>query len=789
MEGNDSIQGKLSNSFNNFLNYYLVPGDSIENASKRVLLTTQLIFSFAIGSTSFLLFCFLRTRWSSMYSPRLRLRGIAPDPLPSSFFGWIGPLLRISEVEILDRVGLDAAVVLLSPIGIASYFFDDNDFKFDDDGHDDGDKPPDSKSFLVAYAIFTWVFSLATFYFSFYNYKEFTHVRHHYYLKRKDTIATRTVMVTGIPKNLQFDKKLADFFESLELGEIESAVIYRHVRKLRYAIGLRTEYLKNLEFAYVQWLGNPCLDPNYDPDELYKEFEKSLNSEQPLSINSDGFSEHPVFSKIKKKRPTMRTSLFGQKVDKINYYTNLFKQYDELVKRGRRGAYSSSSVGFVTFKSIVSAQIASQILIRPEPFTCYTSLAPEPPDSFLNSVLEIIHDPTGIANKLATTLPRVSSFFVNFTALQGIGIVPFHLLKLSDVILAWIMRVIYSRTPRDYAEASAPPFLNYGEELPQIILIFVIILVYSSIAPIILLFVYFHPYETAGLAWPKIFRRIIVGLYIYQLMMIGYFSLKKSYYLTLATIPLPFITSLFFYYVNQAYYRISTVISLQHLVETEKKSQSIARIDNDENLSNDQSSTGKDKRNVHSDVLEDDLYHAAPDYYTDYSQPPMSLTEGILNTGMRDYRNPSLVGSLPILWLPVKRSLKDKSNQNGTIGSRLGMDSDKKKDKFSDLDANNNINLSASTASHDIQHQKNIDSELRLNQIIEDQDPNNPNKIYHPHSDEPAVGSSSSPSSRDQDQTSSSSTPSQNSKSNRAIISFGELAGSNFGFDQNKKAD
>ncbi|CAJ0757706.1 6773_t:CDS:2, partial [Entrophospora sp. SA101] len=136
-----------------------------------------------------------------MYSPRLRLRGIAPDPLPSSFFGWIGPLLRISEVEILDRVGLDAAVVckfviVLSPIGIASYFFDDNDFKFDDDGHDDGDKPPDSKSFLVAYAIFTWVFSLATFYFSFYNYKEFTHVRHHYYLKRKDTIATRTVMVT-----------------------------------------------------------------------------------------------------------------------------------------------------------------------------------------------------------------------------------------------------------------------------------------------------------------------------------------------------------------------------------------------------------------------------------------------------------------------------------------------------------------------------------------------------------------------------------------------------------------
>lgn len=77
---------------------------------------------------------------------------------------------------------------------------------------------------------------------------------------------------------------------------------------------------------------------------------------------------------------------------------------------------------------------------------------------------------------------------VNFTVLQGIGILPFRLLKLSNVMLAWIMRVIFSRTPRDYAEASAPPFLNYGEELPQIIVIFVIVLVYSSIAPIILLF-------------------------------------------------------------------------------------------------------------------------------------------------------------------------------------------------------------------------------------------------------------------------------------------------------------
>jgi hypothetical protein len=35
----------------------------------------------------------------------------APDPLPTTFFGWIPPLLKIPDSEVLDKVGLDAAVV------------------------------------------------------------------------------------------------------------------------------------------------------------------------------------------------------------------------------------------------------------------------------------------------------------------------------------------------------------------------------------------------------------------------------------------------------------------------------------------------------------------------------------------------------------------------------------------------------------------------------------------------------------------------------------------------------
>jgi calcium permeable stress-gated cation channel len=59
---------------------------------------------------------------------------------------------------------------------------------------------------------------------------------------------------------------------------------------------------------------------------------------------------------------------------------------------------------------------------------------------------------------------------------------------IKDIVMTYLQRVVFARTPRDFAEASTPPFINYGQELPPVILIFVIVLVYSSLTPIILAF-------------------------------------------------------------------------------------------------------------------------------------------------------------------------------------------------------------------------------------------------------------------------------------------------------------
>ena len=112
---------------------------------------------------------------------------------------------------------------------------------------------------------------------------------------------------------------------------------------------------------------------------------------------------------------------------------------------------------------------------------------------------------------------------------------PLQLLQLGVVIPRLFYRAFITRTPRDHASLNAPPEINYGTIYPQAILIHVIVLTYSVISPLILVFgtiyfgnaylvykykllnVYYKPYESRGQAWPIAFDRIVWGIVIFQL--------------------------------------------------------------------------------------------------------------------------------------------------------------------------------------------------------------------------------------------------------------------------------
>ncbi|KAF9146730.1 hypothetical protein BG015_011511 [Linnemannia schmuckeri] len=200
--------------------------------------------------------------------------------------------------------------------------------------------------------------------------------------------------------------------------------------------------------------------------------------------------------------------------------------------------------------------------------------------TWAQAVNKVYHNVGELALLLAQSLPRVAPFFVNYTILRGIGLFPLQLLQLADIVNLTIQK-FFSRTPRDYAEARAPPELPYGVVYSNATLAFVVILIYSCIKPIILVFgviyfavgylvfkyqllyVYFHPNESGGQIWPMVYNRLTLGLVTFQVTMLGLFMLKQAYFFGILLAPLPAGTVWFWYWTTNAYYLTARHIPLE----------------------------------------------------------------------------------------------------------------------------------------------------------------------------------------------------------------------------------
>ncbi|KAI8330473.1 hypothetical protein BC941DRAFT_440604 [Chlamydoabsidia padenii] len=865
------------------------PGLPTYNAKQPTGLALQLVLCSSVGLVCFLLFCYLRVRWPSMYAPRLNMKKHAPKQLSSSFFGWILSVLRTPNAEVLEKVGLDAVVMLQFLLMAAKLFalcgffgtvvlypisrMGGDLLNSTNPNHNSTDNTtayyylddpsttaPTSNSFLWIYLFFTYFFCLATFYFTFLNYRDYVRIRQEFMLRIGKSIPSRTVLVTGIPPSLRSDKRLADYFEKLGVGVVDSVHIIRHVDRLMDFIKQRAIYLRQLETAYTRFWGNPCDDPTYDPDTLLNEAEQdqrlnALNWSTTSSINNASSSheqqdEHcddddvtrpllPVHQQQKKKKSTRKhkepsrplakdgfMGVVGKHVDAIEYYTDKFNEMDAMVMKARKhGKFLPTSVGFVTFEDAMSASIASQVLIDSTPFRLKAQMAPEPRDvlweniamhgrerwirkvlmfgvllllvffwvipisyfsaltnenslryyfpwlmdlasknkilqqiiqSFLptlgvvifmailpmilnalsvvegfqtrseaeestfskhffflllnvllvftassalfKTLRDILEDPSQIANILATTLPQVAPFFVNYTVIHGMMLLPIQLLQIGPVILQTFHRTFISKSPRDYAEVLAPRMYNYGWGYPMPVFLFVVLLVYSTTTPLILVFgtfyyclsylvvkyqllyVYFHPYEVAGRMWPLVFSRIIVGLLLFETLAAGLFVLNKAYTLALLCTPLVLMTLLFNFGVDQAYQKSTQYLPLQLLSErfgpltttvTAPPSRAATPPPPSSPI---QLPTILRRRRT---VLDEDDYEAQTRKYTNFKEPPMTLLDGILNTGMKRYAHPAFLGVLPQLWLPIKADKHYKYQQDITVDQQGNIQPDR----------------------------------------------------------------------------------------------------------------
>jgi calcium permeable stress-gated cation channel len=144
--------------------------------------------------------------------------------------------------------------------------------------------------------------------------------------------------------------------------------------------------------------------------------------------------------------------------------------------------------------------------------------------------------------------------------------------------------------------------INYGVVYPQAILIFTIIMLYSVVQPLIVIFgaiyfgvayvvykykllfgscsqsveyrlsfndhitVFYKPYESQGQAWPITFVRLIWGVVIFLVFMTGIFLLKQSYILATLVLPLLVGTIVWSWYIHKTLKPLSKFVSLSSVV-------------------------------------------------------------------------------------------------------------------------------------------------------------------------------------------------------------------------------
>ncbi|KAH6660506.1 hypothetical protein BKA67DRAFT_641587 [Truncatella angustata] len=399
----------------------------------------QLVISFSLGLSAFVLFCFLRPRWPTLYAARKR----HSDPqvnlptLPDSFLGWIPALYRVTEAQVLASAGLDAYVFLsffkmamrlfvimfffaatvLWPINNAfveppapskggsnghkhdlfpyrdfypkplsrAYPLDVYDLKHADHHNDDGWLHM-NKPYLWSYLAFTWFFALLTMYYLNKETYKIIKVRQDY-LGTQSTITDRTFRLTGIPKDLRSEAKIKEFVENLEIGRVKSVTLCRDWAEVDGLMAERNAVLRKLEEAWSVYM-------NKKPT-IGVARSRYNGEDSGLGTYSDEHEAHENNSLLAgdslrnlapgRPRPTTRIR-FGffkfrsRQTDAIDYYEEQLHRLDEKVHAARRKQYTPAATAFVTMDSIAACQMAIQAVIDPRPGQFLSKPAPAPSD-------------------------------------------------------------------------------------------------------------------------------------------------------------------------------------------------------------------------------------------------------------------------------------------------------------------------------------------------------------------------------------------------------------------------
>ncbi|RDA94711.1 hypothetical protein CP533_6775 [Ophiocordyceps camponoti-saundersi (nom. inval.)] len=201
---------------------------------------------------------------------------------------------------------------------------------------------------------------------------------------------------------------------------------------------------------------------------------------------------------------------------------------------------------------------------------------------FWSVLQQLLKDTSKIPAAIAADVEDLSIFYINFIMLQGVGLMPFRILEVGSVFLYPIYRFM-SSTPRDFAELQKPPVFQYGFYLPTALLVFNLCVIYSVLmwgfAILVFGTIYFilghltfkymvlyamdQPQHATGGAWRIICLRIIIGLVVFEVVMIGQIASLAAFVQSVTVLPLIPFTIWYSYYFKRRFEPLTKYIALR----------------------------------------------------------------------------------------------------------------------------------------------------------------------------------------------------------------------------------
>lgn len=214
-----------------------------------------------------------------------------------------------------------------------------------------------STDYLWIYVIFSYLFSVVAMYMIVKETKRIIRIRQAY-LGTHSSVTDRTVRLSGIPRHLRSEEKIAETIERLEIGKVESVMLCREWKELDDLIEERMSVLRKLEEAWTVHLGIRRTEHVLEslPRSRQRETGDEDNEDERSGLLASRTVEQAHVSSYSHNRPMTRIwfgflNLQSRKIDAIDYYEEKLRTLDERIKEARQKKYPSTPLAFVTLDS------------------------------------------------------------------------------------------------------------------------------------------------------------------------------------------------------------------------------------------------------------------------------------------------------------------------------------------------------------------------------------------------------------------------------------------------------